>query len=434
METPKKNWLAVRNLLIACVAVLGASLAAPAAPKIASIHISGERQYSEAQIIAASGLQLGQDFDASALQSAAQRLGTSGAFDDVEFRYRPVSNGMDVEFTVREAAKLHGVVFDNFVWFTNPQIDDYLRKQVPLFSERLPESGTLLDGVAAALQQMLANDKIDARIERVQFGPLGSPDWVHLYSISGLELKIQTVQFQGAQGMDAATLQQATLPLVARDYSRTQCGAFGAATFIPLYRQRGYLRIAVGDPTSRVLNQPAAANQYDIEVTFPVTEGLVYTWTATQWAGNQVLASSDLSTLVGMKPGEVADGLKIDAGWQVVNDAYGKKGYVEANVNPEPVYDDANHSVTFHAAVTEGPQYHMGTFTVIGLPPAVVQQIVSKWRLKSTDVYDSSYARDFLRKDLPQILAAAKIHFSEIGVQTQPSHDTLTVDVSISFK
>ena len=81
----------------------------PVPSKVVSIRSVGQHRYSEAQIILASGLQLGQDFDTNSLQAAGEHIGGSGAFEDVQYRFRPEGTCTAVEFTVKEMAssKLH---------------------------------------------------------------------------------------------------------------------------------------------------------------------------------------------------------------------------------------------------------------------------------------------------------------------------------------
>ncbi len=76
----------------------------------------------------------------------------------------------------------------------------------------------------------------------------------------------------------------------------------------------------------------------------------------------------------------------------------------------------------------------MGTFTVSGPPPAVVQQIQSKWRLKPGAIYDSTYWHDFSTKDLPSLLAAAQLHMTSIQLEPRLNRDQLTVDVSLVLR
>jgi outer membrane protein assembly factor BamA len=426
--------LVATGVVLCCVSLAGLGAEASSPAQIVSIHVVGEQRYSEAQIIAASGLQSGQDFDPNVLQSAAQRLGGSGAFEDVEYRYRPEGSGAAVEFTVKEATKLHRYVLDNFVWLNRDEIEAYLRKQVPLFAETLPESGTLLDDVTTALQALLASNKIDAKVERTQYGGLGNANWSHIFRVGGPDLKIQNVQFAGAQGMDPAVLAKEAVPLVGRSFSGIECLAFGSSSFLPLYRERGYLRASIGQPVARVVSQVSGTNHYDLDVTFPVTEGVIYSWNSAQWSGNQAFTSTDLDGLMGLGRGDLANGKKIDAGWEQIVQAYGKKGYIEATVRPDPVYDDGNKVVSFRAAVSEGQQYRMGALTITGVPPGAGEFIRGKWRLKPSAIYDSSYLRDFVSKDLPSLLSTAQVRVSSIQMQTHPNRDQLTVDVVIGLK
>src|SRR5260370_12123792 len=81
-----------RALVLTVVgSLLGPALIAQSkpAPVIGAIHASGQKRFSESQVVSPSGLQRGQTFDVTAMQSATQKLGRSGAFEEVQFNYLP---------------------------------------------------------------------------------------------------------------------------------------------------------------------------------------------------------------------------------------------------------------------------------------------------------------------------------------------------------
>ncbi|MGC8793872.1 MAG: POTRA domain-containing protein, partial [Bryobacteraceae bacterium] len=62
---------------------------APEAWPIASIRISGNKNYSEQQILAVAGLRTGQIATPRDFEAARDRLAATGAFESIEFRFGP---------------------------------------------------------------------------------------------------------------------------------------------------------------------------------------------------------------------------------------------------------------------------------------------------------------------------------------------------------
>jgi outer membrane protein assembly factor BamA len=405
------------------------------APVIGAIHSSGQKRFSEGQVIAASGARTGQVFDVNAIEAATQKLGQSGAFEEVQFKYRPENGKMAVEFVVREAAKFHRCTFDNFVWASTKEIEDFIRKEVPLFDGYAPESGDLPDDISGSLERFLQQRHIVGHVERVQFGrSIGDPNWEHLFTVNGPVVKVQGVAFEGVKGIDVGLLQKEAKPLVGRNYSFVDCRTYAAAAFVPVYRERGFLKVEVGSPESQLSKQTQGPNEFSIQVTYPVKEGLAYDWEAAKWDGNQAKTSAELGALLGMKHGGRANGKKLDEGWEAIQQAYGKKGYVEVRLKPEGVYDDANRRVEFHVAVSEGPQYAMGTLSISGVPLGTGERLKNKWRLRKGDVYDASYVKEFMKTELYPELPVPGGRVPKVQFNIKPDRSNHIVDVSIQVQ
>lgn len=401
-------------------------------PIIGAIHSSGQRRFSESQIIAASSLKTGQAFDVNAIQDATQKLGRSGAFEEVQFKYRPENGQVVVEFVVREAAKLHRCTYDNIVWASTKEIDAFVRKEVPLFDGYAPETGDLQEEISKALERFLLQRQIAGHVERVQFGSrIGDPNWEHLYSVNGPVIKVQGVAFEGVKGIGEELLVNEAKPLVGRSYSFVDCRRYAEAAFIPVYRERGFLKVEVGSPEPHLSKGAEGSNEFSIQIIYPVKEGVAYNWMPAKWSGNQAEKSAELDALLGIKQGERVNRKKLDEGWEAVQQAYGKKGYLEVRMKPEGVYDDANRKVEFHVPVSEGPQYTMGTLSISGVPAGNEEEIKKKWRLKPGDVYDASYVKEFLNKDLASALPAARGRAMKVQSKIQPDRATHVVDVTI---
>jgi outer membrane protein assembly factor BamA len=105
-----------------------------------------------------------------------------------------------------------------------------------------------------------------------------------------------------------------------------------------------------------------------------------------------------------MKAGEVANGKKFDAGLKEVQKAYGKSGHIQAHMEPTPQFDEAATNVTFKIAVSEGPQFRMGTVDFKGFSPEDASTLTKLWELKSGAVYDQTYAGRFLHSDAGEMM------------------------------
>jgi len=109
-------------------------------------------------------------------------------------------------------------------------------------------------------------------------------------------------------------------------------------------------------------------------------EGAIYIWEKSAWSGNQVLTTPELDSALGMKSGEVANGIKFDKGIAAVSKAYARKGYLEAFVHPQPDFDDAARKVSYRLDIKEGPQYHMGNLIIAGFSENLGNYLRGKWK------------------------------------------------------
>src|ERR1700674_908103 len=127
---------------------------AVAANKLTALKVTGTARYTDKEILAASGLQIGQSAADGDFREAAQRLGDSGLFSDVVYSYSSSGAGVRLEMrlTDTEQSKLVPAHFENFVGFTDDELRTALRSRVPLFQQLLPIAGNLPDQISEALQ------------------------------------------------------------------------------------------------------------------------------------------------------------------------------------------------------------------------------------------------------------------------------------------
>src|SRR5579864_107560 len=123
--------------------------------KLIAIKVSGSKRYSQEDVIAATGLQMGSIVDEDDFKKASRRLGDTGAFSDIAYKFSYSPDGTKLELQVTDAAKFLPAHFEDFVWFSDEELQRRVKQHVPLFTGELPASGRLPDEVSDVLQAML---------------------------------------------------------------------------------------------------------------------------------------------------------------------------------------------------------------------------------------------------------------------------------------
>jgi len=423
-------------LTLLCLALF--SLASPAmsqgARRIARIEFEGLHNLTPENVIAMTGLKVGDSFSVGSLDAAAQHLIDSGLFKNVGYRTRTAGAAVTIVFQIEERKSNNSkVVFDNFIWFSDEELTAAVKRVLPSFEGSVPDTGNTTELIRQSLQDLLAAHKYPGTVE------YSLTDTGHVYRIGGITLPLCTLHFPGAHDVSeeklGATMKSQTDP----NYSRQAAAAFPRYGLYPLYYELGHLRATFDAPVAKLDTSGKCENGVDL--TIAVTEGLVYSWASSQWSGNQVLTLTQLDAALGMKNGEVANGKKFDRGKHEVEKAYGKQGHILAHLNATPEFDDATKQVTFKIAVNEGPQFHMGAIDFKGFSDTDRSALIESWKLKPGDVYDETYLDRFYREDARPVLSrmfqqrrATENRAPSLDAHPKVNRDSLTVDLTIELK
>ena len=424
----------MRILSTICVTLLlTTAIFAQAGQKIATIEAQGLQSLTAETVIATSGLKVGDPFSLEAADAAAQKLLSSGLFKKVGYRTRNVGANVTITFQLEEIkGNLAPVVFDNFIWFTDEELTAAIKREIPSFNGSAPDIGNTNDTIRKALQNLLAERKLPGTVE------YNLAEHEHLFRVEGAPMKICTLHFPGAKSVSEQRLIQETRSSMDQEYSRQAAKTFPGYGLYPIYRELGHLRASFGAPVAKPEKSGSCEG---VDLTIPVNEGAVYTWVKAEWSGNQVLTVKQLDDVLGMKPGDVANGKKFDQSLSELRKAYGKHGHIQVRVKPTPEYDDATQKVTYKIDVTEGPQYRMGTVEFKGFSSDDAAALSKNWALKSGEVYDQTYMTRFFREGASGVMTRiAQQRQSQgkglpnLGSSENPNRETLIVNLTIELK
>jgi outer membrane protein assembly factor BamA len=420
---------------VATVFLLLVSVRAPAqssdaqAGRLAAVHISGSR-FASALIVPATGLKPGDMVTKDDLQQGADRLAALGPFSKVQYRYSSSTDGVRVDYEVTDGPGIP-VWFDNFPGFTDEQIIASLKMSVGLFDGTAPAVGTLLDDISRALQQLLLTRGVVASVTHSRAVEPDIGEQVQLFHVDNISLKIASVEFTDALAQNDHGIQARLADLTGHPFSRSTVELFEFEQVRPVYISHGFLRVRFGSPTTSLVGNTASP---DVAVKAPIEPGPAFAWNGVAWTGNSAVPSRELNGLVNLKPGDLVDGMKLEALWQSVSDAYTRRGYLDVNVTETPQFDDAAGRVSYAVAITEGPQYRMGKLVLTGLSVEGESRIRTAWKIFPGAIFDKSVFEDFSSDGIKEALTGLPFHYEKLGRLLQTNTQTGTVDVLFDFQ
>ena len=364
---------------------------------LARIVVTGSQRYREDDVVRATGLAVSTQVTADDLQNTANRLGNSGAFASVQFLFKPVVGGKGVEadFQVTDAEKYLPAVFENFVWFSDQELQAAVHQAVPLFQGELPSSGSMSDDVSVALAKFLASKGLPNEISYIMSANFGGPPTAYKFKVAGANLKIRDVVLTNATHLAPEQLAKAVEPLKGTEYLRSDVAVVLEKNLSPIYQQRGYLKFAINDIKPKVDDK----SQVTIETT--LSEGEQYRLGGVSWSGNTLISSDELAKRITLKPGSPVDALQLDRDLSQVRKLYGKFGREAVIIKPVPAF--VNDTVNYAFQVTEGDLYHMGKLEIQGVESEQAHKLEQVWKLAEGAPYDATYVHEFIANTVVKV-------------------------------
>jgi outer membrane protein insertion porin family len=400
------------------------------------VHAEGQKILTEAQVVVITGLVPGAQIGRDDLQTAADKLVQSGLFAKVSYNFQTKLASVLVTFHVEESPRIP-VYFDNIPWFADSELGDAVRAKLPFFNGTLPEAGAAVEQAADAVKELLSSRGLQASLEHaVIANPIGEGN-VQAFRIEGAALQIAKLEFGDPALLASKPVQQHLSEIIGKPYSRMAIDLFLSEAIKPVYLQQGYLRVKLGPPEVRLTGDPNQKLPSQIPVYVPVVPGQVYRLKETHWTGNVLVSEFTLDGLLGIKRGEIADGMQLEAGWDRAREEYAHRGYLEAKLDPVPAYDEQAHTVSYSVHIQEGPQYRFGKMVLTGISPAAERKLLAAWPFAAGGIFDKAKFEELLAKLQTRqelVFGELPVHYDSVGHWLQTDAGKGTVDVLLDFK
>jgi outer membrane protein assembly factor BamA len=412
-------------LFLTCLVLVSAALPGVAQkfqPK--SIQFKGAPDYSDQDLMAAAGLKMGVVLTSAEMSEHSKLLMDSGVFSNLTYKF----DGVDLVYMLKPAELMYPVHLQNIPMTPGPELDAKLHQRLPLYHGKVPSEGTLLDGVRAALEEMLAAQGINASISAVPSSAAGrQKSSVMSFNIDSPPVLVGDIHLDPASPALDSKAQEILAKQTGVPYD-VEGSPSQISTYLGnFFQDKGYLEASM----HAVQQGAPVITPEDIRIPFMLsaTPGPQYKLTGVQLAPGLLVTQAEFDHQSHIHPGDIADGQHVTENWEFISRQYHSKGYMRASVHPTPTFDRAHGTVSFLVEVDPGPVFSMGTLRIDNVGDDVRAAMLAAWKMPAGAVFNESAIVNFFaigdaNPQLKRLFASLNCKYA-----LEPNDGTHTVNV-----
>ena len=402
-----------------------APLSSTAEFPIDSIAVEGTRILKPENVIAASGLKIGERANSVTFDGARDRLLKSGYFQTVSYRFKPSGHGgYELTFELAEAEPLFPIRLEGLPAPT-PDAVAWLKQHDPLFQGRIPGTQPVLDRTSREIEQFLASQNKKVPVAGKVAVVSAERYEARFMPAAGLP-NVAVVTFEGNKAIRDTELSNAIGAVAfGQPFTEESFRLLLDSQIRPLYESKGYLRVAF----PKVFATPSS-NVKGVDVHVAVSEGEQYKMGGIIIRGLMQNNSKHLLRVAAVPKMTIVDFDRINEAAQRMKNGLKQEGYLDGEVTVDRTIDDAKKTVTVYFIPAPGPQYLFGKLDVVGLGLDGEAAIHKLWGVKSGDPFPADYPDYFLSE------VKKEGYFENLGDTKADRHvdeDTHVVDVKLTF-
>src|SRR5947209_12307649 len=227
------------------VGCLACAMPALAQMTVDEVQVKGNHRISSESIVAFSGLHAGKTATEAQLRSICERLVDSGFFTAANYTYQPKRGGTgmryDVGFEVAEDPTVTPAVLD-IEGVSQAETWQQLAARNPLIGPEMPDNDLAQTVYQKTLEAALSRPDHPFHVQVKREANLQTKRMVVVFRDADRP-KLTALQFEGNQGVDTATLEQALHSVVIGEpYSERDLSSIVALNLRRVYDREGYLR------------------------------------------------------------------------------------------------------------------------------------------------------------------------------------------------
>ena len=366
--------------------------AATYAPK--SLLFKGADEYKAADLITVTGLTPGKLVTSEEIDAAMQRLVDTGLFSDM--RYTVNDQALTFVLTPVASDQLLTARYKNFVWWSDEELNALVHGRIPLFTGKVPVTGTMKDAVEAALTEIVGGKSVKATIRSVNAATLGK-------GVSGLTFAIDDplVEVGEVQIDQVSAAASSKVAGVKKRYSGGDYDAYTSALSLSqsvqeAYLDLGYLDVAVDPPTHGV--PQVGPSIISVSLSTAAHEGAVYHVSKIDWPETPIVTKAAFTEASHLKSGDVASRMALMQTELAESARFSAVGYLDAKVSAKGQKDEARHEIAYTFDAVPGEQYRVASVKTPGLSAEQQAEFEKVWTLSPGQFYNAEPVRAALQK------------------------------------
>ena len=377
---------------------------------LADVEVTGKITFNKQTVVTFAGLEKGQKITVPGeeISNAIKKLGKLGLFSDIDFYVNKIEgDSIYLELNINELPKLNSV---KFVGVNKSKTEALIKEN------GLTEGKVVNENLITTTKNYIENKyKKDGFYKtKVTINTIVDTSSINRVKLlvkidKGEKIKIREITFNGndkftdkkLRSSMSNTKQRNPLRLLkASKYIKDKYKE-DLVKIIDKYKEKGF-RDARITSDSVIYNK----DKNDLSIKINIEEGNKYYFGNIKFLGNTVYSDQSLSGVLGVKKGDVYNGIllqkriadKTKPDGEDITNLYQNNGYLFSNVNAVEV-KTANDTIDFEIRVVEGPVAYFNKITVVGNDKTNDKVIYRELRTKP----GQKYSKDDLIRTIREI-------------------------------
>jgi outer membrane protein insertion porin family len=398
MHNRRAPLLIFLSLFIGISALVGGSPSARAQDSqklVEEVDIQGNRRNRDEDLLYYVQTKPGEPYSPEQAERDLQTLLALGFFDKTEARVEREDaprGGVRVVFVVKELPIIRDIQFDGLKSVAESDVLKAFRERRIGVSKESTFDPVKVQNARRVIKELLAargrpNATVDVKTDEVSLTSTAITFDVK----EGERVRVVEVQFEGNNIFSDGKLRSQMkyvkeAGLITRFKSQDILDREKLEVDLRLVqfymRSKGYLQARTGEPrveglgprrTGFFLPLPfLSSTDEGLRVTVPVTEGKLYRIGSIKVEGNSIFSEQLINAIIGLEPGDIANGERIGKGLQEdLKKYYGAQGFIQYEYDVEPTFKDnpakPNEGIVdFVFTITEGKQFTLRRLEFLG--------------------------------------------------------------------
>ena len=357
-----------------------------------TIQFKGDPEYSDQELLAASGLKPGVVVTSQELNDRSKLMMDTGMFDSLTYKF----DGADLIFNLIPASLLYPIRLGNLPLKPGPELDAKLHDRFPLYHGKVPAEGGLLDSVRTALEDLLAAQGVKATVTAIPFGEAGTRKVSAMnFSIATPQVRVGALELQGVSASMMARVKNVADHATGTAFDTTNSATNLEHTFATFYADDGYAAVKVH--AARAADPVIGEAAVDIPFSVTIEEGHLYKLGAVHLPPDSLVSPAEIDKVTGAQA-QTVKGATMRAVWGLIANRYKSKGYLDFSMTPHPQFDEAAGTVSYTVDLNPGAVYHLALLRFDNVSDDLRKLLMRNWQMFPGDPFDASYVSDFVIK------------------------------------